>query len=237
MRLLGTITVRGTGGKRIELYQGDLTSLDPDQGFDLLIVSAFPDDYVPTSTSLIGALHRKGVSVAKLAANKEIDLRSNFSCWLSHEFKPSHRDLRFSRILCFEPLFRGDPPAVVGDIFRALTPILAEREKTRTVAMPIVAAGDQGYSVAQMLEPLLDAAIHWMEQGLPLGVLKIVAYGDQQADEARETFENKATTYAASVPPSSEAAADFDVFISYAHEDTAETQMFAEALSRRYFVG
>lgn len=127
MRLLGTIIVRGAGGKRIELYQGDVTSLGPDQGFDPLVVSAFPDDYVPTSTSLIGALHRKGLSVAKLAASKEIDLRSNFSRWLSHEFKPSHNELRFSRILCFEPLFRGDSPAVVGDINRRKSKPFEER--------------------------------------------------------------------------------------------------------------
>jgi TIR domain len=230
MRLLGTIGIRGRGGQRIELYQGDLTSLGPDEGFDLLVVSAFPDDYIPTSTSLIGALHRKGLSVASLAVVKDLDLRSNFSCWLSRKFTPPHEHLRFSYILCFEPLFRGDPPAVVGDIFRALTPILAEKQEVRTVAMPVVAAGDQGYPVPQMLEPLLDAALHWMEHGLPLEVLKIIAYADRQAEEARKTFEKKAAAYAASAPQSSEAVADFDVFISYAHEDTAEIQIFERAL-------
>jgi hypothetical protein len=232
MKLLGTIAIRGAGGKRIELYQGDLTSIGPDQSFDMLVVSAFPDDYVPTRTSLIGALHRKGLSVANLAAAKEIDLRSNFSCWLSPKFKPPHDDLRFSRVLCFEPLYRGDPPSVVGDIFRALTPILAEKQEIRTVAMPIVAAGDQGYSVAQILNPLLDAAIHWMEHGLPLDVLKIVAHSDRQADEAKKTFEEKARTYTGAVPQSSKSVTDFDVFISYAHEDAPATQMFEAALLR-----
>jgi len=232
MNLLGIITIRGASGKRVELYHGDLTTLDPDQGFDMLVVSAFPDDYLPTPRSLIGALHRKGLSVTNLAAAKEIDLRSNFSCWLSRKFKPPRDDLRFGRVLCFEPLYRGDPPSVVGDIFRALTPILAEKQEIRTIAMPIVAAGDQGYSVAQMLEPLLDAAIHWMQHGLPLDVLKIVAYSNRQADEAKKTFGEKAKAYTEADVQSSKALNDFDVFISYAHEDAAATQMFEAALLR-----
>jgi hypothetical protein len=134
------------GKKRIELYQGDLTYVSRNEGFDLLVVSAFPYDYTPTITSLIGALHRQGLSVAKLSIIKDVDLRASFSCWLSHEFKPDDYGLQFRRILCFEPLVRGRPPELVGDIFRALTPILAERPDIKKVALPVVAAGDQGYT-------------------------------------------------------------------------------------------
>jgi len=42
----------------------------------------------------------------------------------------------------------------VGDIFRALTPILAERTNIKSVALPVVAAGNQGHPVAEMLAPL-----------------------------------------------------------------------------------
>ncbi|NLD69964.1 MAG: hypothetical protein GX644_14265, partial [Limnobacter sp.] len=116
MKPLASLAIPGAPDRRIELLQGDLSAPGAAHRFDLLVVSAFPDNYVPTEGSLIGALHRRGVSLAELAARKEIDLRQHFSCWLSGEL-PSP-DLGFRRILCFEPQVRGEPPSVVGDIFR-----------------------------------------------------------------------------------------------------------------------
>lgn len=230
MKLLDSIEVRGEQYKRIELCQGDLTALSPAEAFDLLVVSAFPNDYTPTSHSLIGALDRKGLSVEWLARTKEIDLRGSFSCWLSREFRPQDRGLRFRRILCFEPLVRGRPPELVGDIFRALTPILAERPDIRTVALPVVAAGDQGYAVAAMLAPLLEAALHWLETGLPLDCIKIFTYSDAQAQEALGLFSQQKIGYLRSAPVSGTQKIDYDVFISYSRANTSESEALEQAL-------
>jgi hypothetical protein len=230
MNLLDAIEVRGGQHKRIELYQGDLTVLSETEAFDLLVVSAFPDDYIPTSGSLIGALDRKGLSVQLLAEAKEIDLRASFSCWLSKKFTPQDSGLRFRRILCFEPLVRGRPPELVGDIFRALTPILAERPDIKTIALPVVAAGDQGYQVAEMLGPLLDAALHWLENGLPLDCIKIVTRSDAQAQEARRVFSGQKAEYVLSVPTSRTQGFDYDVFISYSRANVHESETMERAL-------
>ena len=48
MKLLDSITIRGREPKQIELYQGDLTSLTPEEAVDLLVISAFPGNYMPT---------------------------------------------------------------------------------------------------------------------------------------------------------------------------------------------
>lgn len=231
MKLLDTIRIRGKEGKRIELYQGDLATLRPDEAVDLLVVSAFPDDYLPTNTSLIGALYRKGLSVAELAQSKEKDLRHDFSCWLSHEISQPNLGLRFKRILCFEPLSRGEPPELVGDIFRALTPILGEKTDISSIAMPIVAAGNQGYPVSTMLVPLLEAAIQWMETGLPLNCIKIVAYSEENGREAAKVFSQRKTLYQQS-EPLSQNEIEYDVFISYARENNKEIELFEKELIR-----
>lgn len=161
MILLDTLRVyHGSEERLIELYQGNLTNLKPEEAVDILVVSAFPNDYIPTSTSPIGALYREGVSVAQLARSKVGDLRQTFSCWMSQEVAASHSGIQFKRILCFESSSRGTPPSVVGDIFRALAPFLGGEPPMSTVAMPVVASGDQGYGVSEMLPPLIDAAVH-----------------------------------------------------------------------------
>ena len=81
MKLLDSVEIEcGAETRLIELYQGDLTELKADEAVDVLIVSAFPDDYVPTPSSLIGGLYRKGVDVRQLAKSKAVDLRETFSC-------------------------------------------------------------------------------------------------------------------------------------------------------------
>lgn len=268
MRLLESFRVWSVEDKRIELYLGDLTQVEPEEGFDLLVVSAFPDSYALTGDSLIGALARKGVSVRRLAKDKALDLRKDFSCWLSHEFDSPQPGIAFRRILCFEPRYRGSPPEVVGDIFRALAPILGDLPEIRSLAMPIVASGDQGYSVAEMLEPLLVAAEQWMSRGLPLRRLKIVAHSDVQAAEAEEIFRavlkvspddtgshwigssvdlemdsssdasaqalSAGTVLAQEVEPSTPPAEEqsYDVFISYARENSEDTDVFLAALQK-----
>ena len=234
MRLLDTLHIDGVPSKRIELLKGDLTSIPSEFEVDLLIVSAFPNDYIPTPSSLIGALYRRGLVVGKLATSKDIDLINDFSCWLSHEIPQSKNEMQFKRILCFEPLFRGSPPQVVGHIFRALTPILAEKPGMKSAAMPIVAAGDQGHSVSSILEPLLDAAFHWMSKGLPLTVLRIVAYSNDQATEAADAFARAKTKFQGASGESSAESnrMDYDVFFSYARENLVEMECIEQNLRR-----
>ncbi len=230
MELLDSIDVRGAAHRRIELCLGDLSALEPDDAFDLLVVSAFPGDYSPTPHSLIGALARKGLSVEALAGARDVDLRQAYSCWLSREFSPVDPGLRFRRLLCFEPLIRGRPPELVGDIFRALTPILAEQPEIRSIALPVVAAGDQGYALEAMLAPLLQAALHWLEAGLPLARIKIVIHDIDDRQPATVCFAQHKTAYMVAAAAKLAPATDYDVFISYARANAAESEVFEQAL-------
>ena len=171
--LESVVVASGTGERRIDLVLGDLAHIAPDEAVDILVVSAFPDDYSPTPTSLIGALARAGVSVMDLARDKEEDLREEYGCWLSRPVGASG-SVGFRRILCFEPALRGSPPEVVGDIFRCLSAIVHGPIEISRVAMPLVASGDARWPREAIFGPLVDAAIHWLELGLPIDVIQIV---------------------------------------------------------------
>ncbi len=152
MHLLDVLTVsQGNQERRIELYHGDLTDLKPEEAVDILVVSAFQGNYVPSRGTLIGALDRKGISVEKLARDKEVDVRPTSSCWLSKRLTHRPLGIQFRRILCFEPPLQTSPHEVVGDIFRSLVPIISADAANTDVAMPLVATGNMGTSPTETL--------------------------------------------------------------------------------------
>lgn len=230
MELLRRIQVSSPGGTRaIELYHGDLTRLPEDVTVDYLVVSAFPDDYLPTPDSLVGALYRAGIDMEALARSKAVDLRETCSCWLSGQIEVSRPGIRFSRILCFEPLVRGTPPAVVGDVFRSLIPFVAADSGPVTVAMPLLASHNQGADPGEMLAAIVDAARHWMGQGLPIERLIIVEWRPDVAARLATLIDrlDAAPGKRAIEAPQSGV---HDVFLSYAREDQREADLLHESM-------
>ena len=233
MKLIDTITIRYQGNERsVMLFVGDLTRMPEHEAVDMLIVSAFPDDYVPTRTSLIGALDRAGVSVADLAKDKEVDLRHFSSCWLSRPIEMG--GIHFQRLLCFEPRYRGKAPEVVGDIFRSIIPFTAGKPPISQIAMPLVASGDQGESPEVMLGALIDASVHWLSVGLSLDRIKIVLHDSADSHSLREAFACAKSRHTESAPEHQQPAFDFDIFVSYSQNNKkAVDDLVAELRSRR----
>lgn len=230
MEIVDSVVIEaGALERRIDLCQGDLTSLPPEFAVDVLVVSAFPGVYFPVAGTLIGALSDVGVSVEALAADIAIDLRASCSCWLSKPIQdPTERGFR--QILCFEPQRRGDPPQVVGDIFRSLIPFLEGPNAVRTVAMPLVATGEMGTSAATMLPPLLDAAFKWMTVGLSLDRLIVAVYGERDLAEARDAFALAKERLATPDVPHPNRFSH-DVFLSYARADADDADLVESLLT------
>ena len=229
MELLETIVVESTSGNRaISLYHGDLTRIPPDEAVDLLVISAFPNDYFPTPTSLIGALDRAGVTVSALAQDKAEDLREQYGCWLSQPIDDNVNH-GFARILCFEPALRGSPPEVVGDIFRSLFPIIEGGVPISTIGMPLVASGDARWPRDAMFEPLIEAAVRWLEFGLRIDAIKIVERDGDKAEALRQTMARLKSSRP-SGPLRRTAGHAYDVFLSYSRQDSDAADYVASQL-------
>jgi len=239
MRLLASWKIEHSGAQRVvELLHGDLSHLPAEHAVDMLVVSAFADDYLPTASSLIGSLHGAGISVAALARQKAVDMREEFSCWLS---QPIPKVFHFRRLLCIESGWRGTPPEITDDLFRALAPYLLTDCPNASVAMPIIGAGDQGCPPGDMMESILRAAVSWIRRGLPLRLLKIVAYSPTASELAYDRFisvrdedevsrvhgvdARRGTGSPGPVPT-------YDVFLSYCHEDEPTATIVMQQVER-----
>lgn len=228
MHLLDELVI---GQHRIELYHGDLTKMSAEYAVDVLVTSSNPGHYVGVKHTLIRALADVDVSVKELATHKQIDLREQFGCWLS---QPLHRpDLAFTRVLNFEPAVSGVMGEVVGEIFQSLLPFIYGETAIRTLAMPLVATGKQGFDLVDVLDNLLQAAVNWFLLDLPLEVIRLVEVSEKKAYEMKGAFAILKRAYAdqtrvANTTPEYR----YDVFISYSHKNRHEAQFIHEELLR-----
>jgi len=221
----------------IQLLHGDLSNLPPEHAVDVLVVSAFRNDYAPTSSSLIGALAGRGLSLFELADKKRIDLREQFSCWLSQAVAGP---FCFRYVVCLESGWRGTPPEICDDLYRALSPYLISEFSNASVAMPILGAGDQGWPVDVMMKAILHTTVSWLERGLPLRLLKIVAYSAGAAHIAKEIFLECQKQYSdraqltgkapLAISGEDDAARPYECFLSYSHKDSAPAQLILDAI-------
>lgn len=124
MRIIDGFTINdGSQRRTMSFWEGDLADIPNADPVDLIIVSAMHNYYAPTPHSIIGALYRKGLSVALLAEDKDVDFRGTAGFWLSKVLLPGSSAVGVRRILCFEPHTLGDsPPEVVGQLFRGSFP-------------------------------------------------------------------------------------------------------------------
>ncbi|MFN0242291.1 MAG: TIR domain-containing protein [Planctomycetota bacterium] len=246
MQPLRTLHVDGRlGPADLVLSHGNLVEAGAAHPVDVLVVSTFPGDYAPTSKSVVGALNVRGLSLSDLARDKAIDLRHEFGSWLSHDIGALGSGVHAQRVLCVE-----DPSP--SKLFRSLVAVLSDAQQPASVAMPLIGAGDQGLPVEQVVPSILEAAVRWIELGLPLRRLEIVVRDKTAAEVASAAFDrflaDRRERVLSELLARTEARADFDfehspapaeeparydVFVSYSHHDASAAETVAEALRAR----
>jgi hypothetical protein len=135
-----------------------------------------------------------------VAERKIEDERERLGCWLWEQMaRAVIETFHFRKILCFEPSHssfsenshREEIAANVGFVFRCLNNFVIpssgnERSfNIAKVAMPVLATGNQRVPLPVMLPRLLEAAIFWLKEGLPMQELKIVVYRQKHLSEAQ----------------------------------------------------
>jgi hypothetical protein len=213
-------------GKKLQLLNGDLTQIPESHKVDVLVISAFPNDYTPTNSSLMGALYRAGLSVADLALNKESDLRMQFHCWLSHEI--NFRNIR--RVLCFEPTDRKNPYSLIAGIFQSIMPFTVTHS-IKSVAMPLILTGNQGFSARAVVKELISTSLFWLENDSSLEVIKIVERNSSKIQLLDEDFKAYKQTYRR-LPVNNK----YDFFISYSRSNASLAGKIQEQLGNKFKV-
>ncbi|MBL8394837.1 MAG: toll/interleukin-1 receptor domain-containing protein [Candidatus Accumulibacter sp.] len=251
MRMIDRLLVvrrRGDGQTAsIELLAGDLAALPAEHAVDALVVSAFPDSYTPNPGTLFESLYDRGLDMRQVARHKQEDERAHLGCWLSRPLPQElARRLNFRQIICFEPshpgfvtnsgIAEGGVEDAVGFVFRCLNNfIIPDHNEQRrfeigSVAMPLLATGNQLVPLEKMFPRLLEAAIFWLEQGLPVRQLKIVAFTPERVATAQRIFreirQRHQTPHDAAAQNAASVPADAD-------PDTSFAQAIGQQMMRR----
>jgi len=190
MVLLSQITItRENADASIQLLLGDLTAIPKEHAADILVISAYPNDYSTVDKqTLMSALYNNGIIVADLAKDKEINLLANLNCWLSKPLPLQQQEqFNFKRILCFEPPPGDEKEKLVANIFRCINTFAFDKQNN-VIAMPVLASGNQKVPMEKMLPAILDAAIFWLESGLPLNCIKLTLRNEMQVTTALPIF-------------------------------------------------
>jgi len=227
----------------LEICVGDILQCEGEE-VDFLVISAFPNDYAKTATSLIGKLSNIGIDVELLAKCKQLDMRDSWSCWISREivgFQP------IRRIVCFENAFRQheyarapantkDPANLVGDVFRSVREFLLSelQHKTNIVRVPLLATGDQKHDQMKMLRAIVRQAFLHLQ--FCDSIERIQIFLRPNTDrlhnllvETGSVIQECRTEF-----PEPEITSRYDYFISYRQVDSAFKDRLVEEIKNRH---
>lgn len=208
------------GTKTIKVFCGDVTQIP--ESFDLLVCSAFKNDYIPTYSSMIGILYRKyGISVAELSRMPFLDLKS-LGVWIS---TPLDTGL-FKRIGCVEILDCLNPTASESELRSLYDTLFFAVKKSRffgfpitSMAMRVLGTGDQQIAFNKSLAPLLTECISALKSIEELRTVILFERNNKRCQTISETISGSASD-----------VGDSMVFISYSHHNQDIANFIANGL-------
>lgn len=208
------------GVKTIKVFCGDVTEIP--ESFDLLVCSAFKNDYIPTYSSLIGILYRKyGISAAELSRKPFLNLK-DLGVWIS---APLDTGL-FKRIGCVEILDHLNPTVSESELRSLYDTLFFTVKKSRSMGFPVTSmamhvlgTGDQQIAFEKSLTPLLTECISALKSVEELRTVILFERSKKRCQIISETISGTASD-----------VGDSMVFISYSHRNQKTADYIADGL-------
>lgn len=211
--------------KKIRIQIGDICTSS--ESFDILVCSAFKNDYIPTPRSLIGSLlFKKNISVQNLAQNPSIDFKA-FGCWLS---QPTSSN--FHRIACVELIdyHQRQSTAATNTILKssfATFRFLLEQANihgipVKSVALPILGTGNQNIEVCFVIPPLIQQCLNALNT---IPELETITFFSQYTSDTAKIIEHLSSI----LLPDTRTNCP-DVFISYSSKQDVFNKLLSVSL-------
>jgi hypothetical protein len=138
------------GFKTIELYEGDLSRTD--LNCDLLVLSVFVGGYNPRPGTLLGDLKSNlSFDIRNEEKMPAYDFRGPLSLWASRAL----RGYSFRRVMALEMKGSYWPiKECIENVFAAVAALSAKGVEVRTLAMPVLGAGNQKIPPSEIIPAL-----------------------------------------------------------------------------------
>jgi len=175
-----------TGIKQFELYEGDITNLPFE--VDLICVSAFKNGYIPVPGTVIGQLYNRGLNVDKLSQQPELDFRESLGIWVSEKLNQFFA----KKLICVEIIGANDTlSGAINNLFAVLAALEIRGEQNKTIAIPLLGAGNQGIDPKNVISVLLKASIDFLKHARYLSKIYFVLY---TGNKFLKVFDNEMNT-------------------------------------------
>lgn len=233
------------GDKCISAFCCDITSFDED--IDILTASAFVGSYTPSPRTLFRALYNIGISAEYLSHKPEIDLRSLCKVWLSKEIPLP--ETRIHRLGCIEFIngddyFRGidlSEQTMLNSIksyFQMLDIAATYDIKMDTIALPLLAGGNQNISAELTIIPIINECLSFLNRNSSVKSIYFIERNPEKAaiiaDALKTSYRMLAQKQEHSVEEEEkEVTCQANVFISHSSEDKNIADNLCSKLERK----
>jgi hypothetical protein len=167
-----------SSGKNLELHMGDITQLD--FPVDLLAVSAFRGSYHPTPGTVMESLYNRGLNMRDLSRNPELDFRENMGIWLSQPTGIKE----ISQLICLEVIGRVFTfHEALHNLFSFLSILETRGKQPKSIAIPLLGTGNQGFDKAEVIPALLDETLRFLQIARTIQEVHFVVFSETDANQ------------------------------------------------------